>query len=123
MYDTTVQESFNNVSQWMREIDRYASENIRKLLVGNKCDLIDKKVVDYQTAKDFADSMNIQFLETSAKNSRNVSNAFMAMVADMKNQAGPSISDRAHTPGIRLHSTPVEQMTRGCCCGPRQHVD
>ena len=51
VYDVTDQESFNNVKQWLNEIDRYANENVNKLLVGNKSDLTAKKVVDYQTAK------------------------------------------------------------------------
>ena len=51
VYDVTDQDSFNNVKQWLNEIDRYANENVNKLLVGNKCDLTSKKVVDYQTAK------------------------------------------------------------------------
>ena len=51
VYDVTDQESFNNVKQWLQEIDRYACENVNKLLVGNKCDLTNKKVVDYTSAK------------------------------------------------------------------------
>lgn len=47
----TDQESFNNVKQWLNEIDRYASENVNKLLVGNKCDLTANKVVSSETAK------------------------------------------------------------------------
>ena len=44
-------ESFNNVKQWLNEIDRYANDSVCKLLVGNKCDLVENKVVDPQTAK------------------------------------------------------------------------
>lgn len=51
MYDVTDQDSFNNVKQWLNEIDRYANESVNKLLVGNKSDLTAKKVVDYATAK------------------------------------------------------------------------
>jgi Ras-related protein Rab-1A len=45
------QESFNNIKQWLQEIERYASEHVNKLLVGNKSDLTTKKVVDYTSAK------------------------------------------------------------------------
>ena len=51
VYDCTDQETFNNVKQWLEEIDRYACDNVNKLLVGNKCDLHTKKVIDYTTAK------------------------------------------------------------------------
>lgn len=50
VYDCTDQESFNNVKQWLEEIERYACENVNQLLVGNKCDLQTKKVVDTTTA-------------------------------------------------------------------------
>jgi Ras-related protein Rab-1A len=104
VYDVTDQVSFNNVKQWLQEIDRYACENVyvlfrpfvfgssfsflafssNKLLVGNKCDLTTKKVVDFNAAKEFADSLGIPFLETSAKNSTNVETAFLTMASEIK---------------------------------------
>ena len=86
VYDVTVQESFNNVKQWLHEIDRYACENVNKLLVGNKSDLTSKRVVSFDAAKEFADNLGIEFLETSAKNSTNVEQAFMTMAAQIKNR-------------------------------------
>ncbi|KAL5566389.1 hypothetical protein UlMin_029553 [Ulmus minor] len=52
VYDVTKMESFNNVKQWLNEIAKNAeNNNVCKLLVGNKCDLVHNKVVDTQTAK------------------------------------------------------------------------
>ncbi|ORC86600.1 putative small GTP-binding protein Rab1 [Trypanosoma theileri] len=84
VYDTTDMDSFNNVKSWLNEIDKFASENVNKLLVGNKCDLVTQKAVDTQMAKDFADSLGIPFLETSAKESSNVEEAFTKMAMDIK---------------------------------------
>lgn len=86
VYDVTDQESFNNVKQWLHEIDRYACENVNKLLVGNKSDLTSKKVVSTETAKEFATSLGIDFLETSAKNASNVELAFTNMATLIKNR-------------------------------------
>ena len=52
VYDVTDMESFNNVKQWLHEIDRYAAENVNKLLVGNKSDLTAKRVVTTEQGKD-----------------------------------------------------------------------
>ena len=51
VYDVTDMDSFNNVKQWLQEIDRYATEGVNKLLVGNKSDMTDKRAVEYTVAK------------------------------------------------------------------------
>jgi len=124
VYDVTDSESFNNVKQWLHEIDRYACDNVNKLLVGNKCDLTAKKVVDYTTAKEFAEHLQIPFLETSAKNSTNVEQAFLTMAAEIKNRMGPVPGAIGGTgvgipgPGgssINPSSTPIKPQSSSCC--------
>lgn len=44
-------ESFNNVKQWLSEIDRYANDSVCKLLIGNKNDMVESKVVSTETGK------------------------------------------------------------------------
>ena len=114
VYDVTDQASFSNVKQWLQEIDRYACENVNKLLVGNKCDLTTKKVVDYNTAKEFADGLGIPFLETSAKNSTNVEDAFVTMATEIKNRI--STTDKTvQGDKVTVISTPKPVKQKSFC--------
>ncbi|KAI6622980.1 GTP-binding protein of the rab [Pyricularia oryzae] len=87
VYDVTDMDSFNNVKQWLQEIDRYATEGVNKLLVGNKSDMADKK--------EFADSLGIPFLETSAKNANNVEQAFLTMARQIKERMGTTTTNNS----------------------------
>eukprot|EP00002_Diphylleia_rotans_P002540 TRINITY_DN1159_c0_g2_i3.p1 TRINITY_DN1159_c0_g2~~TRINITY_DN1159_c0_g2_i3.p1 ORF type:complete len:202 (+),score=50.10 TRINITY_DN1159_c0_g2_i3:77-682(+) len=115
VYDVTDADSFTNVKQWLQEIDRYASENVNKLLVGNKNDLAPKRAVEFNAAKEFADSMGIPFLETSAKNSTNVEQAFMTMAADIKKRvASTTVKPTTNgNVGLTGGAQPVKQSS--CC--------
>jgi len=115
VYDITDMVSFNNVKQWLQEIDRYACENVNKLLVGNKSDLTPKRAVETNVAKAFADELRIPFLETSAKNATNVEQAFLTMATEIKNRmvntntaAGPA------KPVVR--PGPGQPVKKGGCC-------
>lgn len=70
------------MNDWLSEVNRYASEGTSKLLIGNKSDRSDK-VVDTAQAKEFAESLGIPFLETSAKNASNVEEAFLTMASEL----------------------------------------
>ena len=84
VYDCTDRESYSNIKQWIGEVDRYACENVSKYIVGNKCDEVDNKSVDFQEAKEFADQSEIPIIETSAKTSHNVDKMFELMAASIK---------------------------------------
>lgn len=97
VFDCTDMESFNNVKQWLGEIDRYACENVNKLLVGNKTDLVQGRVVDKSVASEFAANMNIPYIETSAKNATGVEEAFMMMARAIKDRLANPVGDNAKT--------------------------
>ncbi|GAB5366070.1 hypothetical protein AAMO2058_001112800 [Amorphochlora amoebiformis] len=113
VYDVTDIDSFNNVKQWLCEIDRYACENVNKLLVGNKCDM-ENKQVDYATAKQYADQLEIPFLETSAKTGDQVENAFMKMAAEIKDRVAsqPTVGKKNDQP---FDLTGNSVSGGGCC--------
>ncbi|KAG2404155.1 Ras-related protein [Vigna angularis] len=114
VYDVTDEDSFNNVKQWLSEIDRYASDSVNKLLVGNKCDLTENRAVSYDTAKAFADEIGIPFMETSAKDATNVEQAFMAMSASIKDRMASQPANNARPPTVQIRGQPVAQ--KGGCC-------
>lgn len=65
--------------------------------------------------QEYADSLGIPFLETSAKNATNVEQAFMTMAAEIKNRMGPSPAPPGPS-NVKINSsTPVKQGGGGCC--------
>lgn len=117
MYDVTDLDSFNNIKQWLHEIDRYASESVNKLLVGNKNDLTSQRAVSFEQGKEFASSLGIDFIETSAKASVNVEKAFLLMASQIKARfktqpAGSGTSNVALKGGKPVNA---QQKSGGCC--------
>ena len=82
VYDVTSNESFQHINEWLMEVNRYAAPTTAKLLVGNKTDK-DGKVVSTESARTFAESLSIPFIETSAKTNENVDTAFSTIAMNL----------------------------------------
>ena len=76
VYDVTEKDSFNNLNFWLMEIEKNANKNVLKVLIGNKTDLEDKRVISYNQGKEFADMHGLKFVETNVKKNKNVREAF-----------------------------------------------
>ena len=68
----------------MHEIEKFANDNVCKVLVGNKIDLEDKRVVTREEGEELAKHYNIPYLETSAKNNICVEDSFITMATQIK---------------------------------------
>ncbi|VDM40762.1 unnamed protein product [Toxocara canis] len=76
VYDITNAKSFDNIAKWLRNIDEHASEDVEKMLLGNKCDMADRRVVSRERGEKIANDHGIRFLETSAKANIQIDKAF-----------------------------------------------
>lgn len=84
VYDCTDEASFQSIRNWMRHIEDHAADNVNKILVGNKCDQVDKKVVDTERGEQLAQEYGVDFLETSAKSNHNVEETFYRIARQTK---------------------------------------
>ncbi|XP_034750504.1 ras-related protein Rab-3D-like [Etheostoma cragini] len=80
MYDITNQESFNAVQDWATQIKTYSWDNAQVILVGNKCDLEDDRIVPTEDSQRLAEELGFQFFEASAMDNINVKQVFERLV-------------------------------------------
>jgi Ras-related protein Rab-8A len=79
VYDVTDERSFNNIRNWIRNTELYATEGVDRILVGNKCDVAEKRAVPRERAEALAAEFGLKFVETSAKANMNVDEAFLSL--------------------------------------------
>ncbi|XP_072549442.1 RAB3D, member RAS oncogene family, b isoform X1 [Salminus brasiliensis] len=80
MYDITNQDSFSAVQDWATQIKTYSWDNAQVILVGNKCDLEDDRLIPTEDSQRLADELGFQFFEASAKDNINVKQVFERLV-------------------------------------------
>ncbi|KAF3819409.1 hypothetical protein GH733_013559 [Mirounga leonina] len=83
-YDLTRRSTFESVPHWIHEIEKYGAANLVIMLIGNKCDLWEKRNVLFEDACTLAEKYGLlAVLETSAKESKNIDEVFMLMAREL----------------------------------------
>uniref|UniRef100_A0A8C4Z4V4 Ras-related protein SEC4 n=1 Tax=Gadus morhua TaxID=8049 RepID=A0A8C4Z4V4_GADMO len=84
VFDITNEKSFDNIKNWIRNIEEHASADVEKMVLGNKCDRQRQATGVQGTGEKLALEYGIKFMETSAKANINVENAFLTLARDIK---------------------------------------
>jgi Ras-related protein Rab-8A len=84
VYDITSEKSFDSIRNWIRNIEEHASADVERMLIGNKCDMNEKRPVTKERGEKLAIEYGMKFLETSAKQNENIENAFFTLARDIK---------------------------------------
>jgi len=116
VYDVTNAESFVNVKRWLHEIDQNC-DVVNKVLVGNKNDQPENKVVETEDAKRFALQMGVETFETSAKDNINIEDVFQhitKLVLKTKKDQQVKADEAKQPAGMKLDNK--QKKKKGGCC-------
>ncbi|XP_043523456.1 ras-related protein Rab-3-like, partial [Frieseomelitta varia] len=124
MYDITNEESFNSVQDWVTQIKTYSCDNAQVILVGNKCDMEDERVITTERGKQLADQLGVQFFETSAKENINIKTVFEQLVDIICDKMSESLDNdptliaggMGQAKGQRLTDQPTNPTDDNCNC-------
>ncbi|XP_010935822.1 ras-related protein RABE1c [Elaeis guineensis] len=122
VYDVTDESSFNNIRNWIHQIEQHASDNVNKILVGNKADMDEsKRAVSTSQGQMLADEYGIKFFETSAKTNFHVEQVFFSIAREIKQRLTESDS-KAEPQTIKISkpdatSAPSAAEQKSSCCG------
>merc|ERR1719203_1720792 len=111
VYDITSKESFDAAKSWVVEL---SSTDTLVALAGNKADLDGSRVIDRAMAQAYADSMNILYMETSAKTGQNVNELFHEIAVRLPKQSKEE-QDKGKVPLSGRGQG--NQSGTGCCAG------
>jgi Rab family protein len=112
VYDVTNQESHHSVSYWIRELQTNVEENIVILVCGNKIDLEDKRVVQFQIASSGAAERGALYAETSATTNTGIDRMFqLAISTHLKKKVPPKPAGQQ---GVKLTEDKAGGK-KGCC--------
>lgn len=85
LFSITEQESLNSAQELREQILRVKNDdNIPFILVGNKADLNERRVVSFEAATEYATNWKVPYIETSAKTGKNVETAFYELLREIK---------------------------------------
>ena len=79
VFDLTKKESYDHIKSWINEA-KENNDKLKTILIGNKLDLKDERIVAIDVAKQFAEKNNLKYIETSAKDGTNINESFQAII-------------------------------------------
>ena len=119
MYDITNKNSFESIPEWIRSIKDAKGDNFPMILLGNKLDKEDIRIVSEKDGKDLAKEYNMEFFETSNKDGTNIQEAGKALVNEIlksqENDIKDSFISKSSYNSKLSKKSPLKNENKRCC--------
>ena len=117
MFDLTSRQSFDDLGMWINDLNTLCVPNAYIILIGNKLDLQDDRQIVESEAQAFAQRYNLIYLETSAKNGNNVSEAFARLGTEILRRVkdGQITLPKPPAPTRIVEDDKPNQTNKQCC--------
>jgi len=118
MYDITDRKSFESIPDWIKSVKDAKGSNFPMILLGNKLDKEDVRVIKEKEGKELADEYNIKFFETSNKTGTNIQEVGMALVNEilkinnLENRENLMSNNNTR---LSIKNTKVKKDSKRCC--------
>ena len=83
VYDITRKETFDDIDKWRNELIASCNQEVTIMLIGNKCDLEERRQISKEQGEEKAKSFGFSFLETSALSGENLENGFESLIKEI----------------------------------------
>jgi Ras-related protein Rab-8A len=104
-----------DIRTWYSNVQTHAADDVELILVGNKSDMEDKRVISYEQGQALARELGIEFIEASAKNNSNVDETFISLARRVKDKMTTEQQDRTgQSSSVNVGSTST--TSRSSCC-------
>ena len=115
IYDITARDSFKELENWLGEVERNATPQVLKILIGNKCDLDEQRQITVDEGEAFAARNGMKFIETSAKNNTIVNEAFEALAKIMVESSNKKNVIKVEKKTIKVDKGADLNAKKKCC--------
>jgi Ras-related protein Rab-1A len=125
IFDLTNRSSFDGLDKWVDDIKNFGPEDVKIILIGNKSDLDDDRVVSYTEAVNKASLFDTIYIEVSAKTGNNVTGLFEDLTKKMVDKEEEELEKKKKKKGkiekshVSIKQSivleKVSQKKTGCC--------
>jgi len=112
MYDITKKETFNTIRKWWNKILDYKDKHFPVILVGNKCDLEDKRQVQKEEGENIAKELGIKFIEISNKNGMNIKESARELIKMILRNN----NENEDLKSVKLDNKKLKKRKKKKCC-------